>query len=266
MTTLFTCKYMQASIYKINKTVRDNDEKFRLFIETFHEQCPNLEKKKFIKDLKRFIEIVNRKKIDKDEVINEYGAEKWNKLSAQETGKHSYKQCKECLILEPTEFVVKFRSPAAENPAEAEPLNNPSTPVTPVTPLQSLSLNTSTGMKMKDKVKAAQSLLEQADKQFQQELGTPFSHLLTKIPGSQYQLKENSYDKKKKIRQMSRNMKKKFENHAAEVDALTFYGTRQTKSNYEKQRMAIYFESREDARKRTEKSKLLHLFFYFPFI
>ena len=58
---------------------------------------------------------------------------------------------------------------------------------------------------------------------------------------------------------MQRKVKKSIEDVQHQRASNVFYGIRQSKSQYERQRLALNFESKEDAICRTEKRNILNL-------
>ena len=103
------------------------------------------------------------------------------------------------------------------------------------------------------KKEAARAVLKQMNDQFTNIYGTSFDELVTKIPEVNLKVKESILDRKKKLQKTYQKVKSSIEESRAKVDSLTFYGTRQSKSMCEKQRMALHFESRNDATTRSQK-------------
>ena len=87
--------------------------------------------------------------------------------------------------------------------------------------------------------------------------GSTFIETITKIPETKLKIRDSPNTKRKKRRKEQKKKKQWIEKNMALVgkDADVFYGTRQSKSMYEKQRLSLYFENKNSAVERTKARK-----------
>ena len=237
------------------------------------EQFPHvtLDKTTFITYVKRFNESNRKKRIshkNKKSIMNTFDLETWNKLSDDNKLLHTIKHCEPCLHLSSSDAnpVPCFTS----TPTPTTPSS--SSMSTPVTPRSSLCVD----VDIPDKYipgadsEVAKEFLSKANENFSNIFGKSFTSLVVKIPESNLTEKLSESLKKKKLRKMQRNIKEKIEKELHARDTSTHYGTRQTKAQYTKQRLAVYFESKEAACSRTEKRKyyisILYKYNFFNFL
>ena len=100
----------------------------------------------------------------------------------------------------------------------------------------------------------AKSYLDKVNEHWNQQFGTNFTDVLTKVPEANLTQKLTASEKKKKARNTHRRVKKSLEGNFSQVDTETVFGIRQSRSQYEKQRMAQCFESKENAQNKFSKS------------
>ena len=72
----------------------DKDAKYKYFCSNFSHV--SMERKAFLKNLKRFVENSNKKEIDKESFIKVFSADMWEKIPQSLKIKHTLNKCKEC--------------------------------------------------------------------------------------------------------------------------------------------------------------------------
>ena len=79
MANIFQCEYMKSCIFKVYKDVHsfDSDTKYEKFKTQFG---PELDKKTFIKNSKRFLEYAKKNKVDKAKLLKSHSLEEWELL------------------------------------------------------------------------------------------------------------------------------------------------------------------------------------------
>lgn len=110
---------------------------------------------------------------------------------------------------------------------------------------------------------AATIVMKEMDSMFNNIYGDSFSNILTKIQASNLQLKLSPSQRKIsyvwctcKIVNVKLSIKKEVHSR----DASTLFGTRQARSQYEQQRLALHFVTKEHGRSRTVKVILILMF------
>ena len=89
---------------------------------------------------------------------------------------------------------------------------------------------------------AAASIVSQANKHFNHVFNKSFTEDVTKVPEANLQHKLTSNERKQKLRKMHRKIKAAIESQTQANDVEVHYGIRQSGGQYEKQRLATYFE------------------------
>ena len=195
MSQVFQCHYMRAAILRNNKVFHSSDYNGKH--EQFLFQFPHIDinQGRFNNYQKRFLEFSRSKKNviwkAKDELMSKYSMENWQKLGTDVEKLHTLHVC------EPCKFIV-FGEKTSTTPV---------TPVTPVTPLQSLDLNSiplpDTPKSRNDpayQVVMAKSYLDKDNEHWNQQFGTNFTDVLTKVPEANLTQKLTASEKKKKAR------------------------------------------------------------------
>lgn len=259
MANVFQCWYMKSAIYRINSTLHSTE--LSLKYDMFNEQFPHtaLDKSMFLTYMKRFNDHNRKKKISQAErslASNTFSLEKWNKLDSETKILHTLKICQPCKHLS-LSIPSNSPQPQISTPTQQTPSLSVPEVRTPTTPLSSLSINIPIPEKPLNGADAvaAKELLSRANESFNSVFGKSFTEVICKVPESKLQLRPTDTERKQKIRKMQRNIKKSLENKIHSHDADVHYGTRQTKSQYCRQRLATFFETKEDATERTKKRK-----------
>ena len=108
----------------------------------------------------------------------------------------------------------------------------------------------------------AKNILVEIDNKWDKIYGSTFIETITKIPETKLKIRDSPNTKRKKRRKEQKKIKQSIEKNMAleGKDADVFYGTRQSKSMYEKQRLSLYFENKNSAVERTKTRKFIHIF------
>ena len=264
MTQVFQCHYIRSCIFRINKSYHSHDTVGKY--EEFHSLFPHIElnKNKFDTLQKRFLENMRKKKVlmqnEKDKLIEKYTVEKWNKLEKDDKLLHTLNSCVSC----------KPISICTPPPPKTMPKTT-TTPSTPVTPLQALNLSNfeipvpdtpKSTLQLGYQRQALRCIMTQINDRWDSTFtNRTFSEVLCKCPESDVIKKPTPSEKKKKLRDVHRRVKNDVEKQLSINDSSVLFGTRQSKLQYEKARMSLSFQSKENAEKRVEKRKN-HLFIY----
>ena len=90
----------------------------------------------------------------------------------------------------------------------------------------------------------AENILKEVNSNWNKVFNTPFTKVLTKLPSTNLQEKPSDSSRKKKLRTIYRKTKQQIENSWKENnrDMKSLHGTRQSKSQYMKQRKSLYME------------------------
>ena len=104
----------------------------------------------------------------------------------------------------------------------------------------------------------ATSILKDINEHWLKIYETPFTKVLTKIPECKIMEKISSGDRKKRLRTMHKKVKDSIEKSWTSdgKDTNTFYGTRQSRSRYNKHRSSLFFESKA----KTNESKYIKFY------
>ena len=279
MANIFQCFYIKSALSRIN-TGNPNVSKFDKFVSQFPHIT--LDSRRFLTYYKRYNDKFKKKTsairgAEKEQLEKRFNREKWDKLTDSQKLKHTLHECIPCKYfkLHPTASTPdKVPTPdnlptpdtalTPDTVPTSDSLSTPaaSTPLSlPVTPFQSLDLNVNLVIPISDskisgvdKV-AAKTVLDQIAVHWDKAYSRPFTKVLAQVPEANIQVKKTPYERKAKLRQMQRKVKASIESCAASNDCETFYGTRQSKSTYEKQRLSLCFESKANAAERTQKRK-----------
>ena len=107
----------------------------------------------------------------------------------------------------------------------------------------------------------ADTVLTKVNEQWNKIFPNPFTKTLTKLPEANVQQIVSRSDRAKKLRSLHHKVKSSLEKEMASRDTVTLFGTRQSNSQYTKQRMGLYFETKEDAIQRVEKREFIYFLF-----
>ncbi|XP_066914211.1 uncharacterized protein [Clytia hemisphaerica] len=99
-------------------------------------------------------------------------------------------------------------------------------------------------------------LLTKLNEEFHCLYGKKFTDVVCKVPEAKLQAKPTEAERKKRDRKIRRDVRDELQNVLYSRDSQVLFGTRQTASQYESQRKAMFMESPADAKARTEKRKL----------
>ena len=276
--------------YQVNRDFHsyDTDGKFNFFKSQFPHI--NMDKKKIMGYLKRFIKYSkeNKNKINGTlhSLKKEFNFEAWSKIDASMKLNHTTGDCLACFPVAEEISLSSSSSPTTPStlsicqPSPLSPsascLVTPSTKSchvtpstqsvnlddsgfsvihTPNTPFRSLCISVPIPDKtLPDAEKIAAKLaIAKLDEGFKLAYGKPFTDLAPKVPGSKFQLKLTSVERKRKMRNLHKKVKQSIEKEMHSRDTNTLFGIRQTKAQYSKQRASLFLENKDLAKRRTEK-------------
>ena len=134
-------------------------------------------------------------------------------------------------------------------------------------PLSSLNINVDIPILKRSQINVsiekvvADTVLTKVNEQWNKIFPNPFTKTLTKLPEANVQQKVSRSDRAKNLRSLHHKVKSSLEKEMASRDTVTLFGTRQSNSQYTKQRMGLYFETKEDAIQRVEKREFIYFLF-----
>ena len=293
MTTIFQCGFIRSCLLRTNKTIHSSDincNKFNCFLEQF--QHIDIDQKHFQRKSKEF-SLALRKRVwhgeKKEKFMKAFSLKTWKMLSFTEKKKHSLHTCVECLltfaeeqelfpevsrkskkiqlintshnspVLSPQENTPPARTPEIET-TPTPSSDNHSLPFLTTTPrpgnhslpFQSMvSVNTPSIEGMKESAKA---VLKDVTTHWNKIYTTPFTKILTEIPECNITEKISNSERKKELRKIHKRVKESIETSWKGTDTTTLYGTRQSKSRYEKHRASLFFETKAEANDKKTKT------------
>ena len=196
----------------------------------------------------------NWKSTEKNKYLDHFSAENWKKLSATERKQHSVSSCQGCQLHHfhfQTLFPLKSNYLKSKNKPLQELRN-----VSNFSPMFKTVHCKSPVKVTKQSLQSAATLLYRSiEKPFSEIFNTSFRDALLEVKELQLQLKPSKSECKKAIRLSRRKEKKNIEMQWASNDLDVMLGTRQSFSQWERERKAMFFESKEEAVQRVEKRK-----------
>ena len=248
--TYFNCNYMKACLVEINRDIHSSkiQEKYELFAKKFHHV--NIIKKCFMKRQKIFTVNLKKKKWnvdDKEDFLEIYGGKMWDNLNSEEKIKHDF-HCLKCSSHEFFPALINVKT----NPTKSVDVVNENFTQKKLT--VTLPVTTTKGVQKE----VAKNVLREIDNQWDVMFkGSTFIETITKIPETKLKIRDSASTQRKKRRKEHQKIKQSIEKSMAleGKDADVFYGIRQSKSMYEKQRLSLYFEDKKSAVERTKARK-----------
>ena len=288
MAVFFQCGFLRSCLLHANVRFHSKDTcgKYSYFQEQFHDYI-NIEQKHFNRKLMDFTAFINKKKwrgAKREKYVELFSRKVWNILSNTERKKHTLNNCVECLLK--YQDSIELFPPVTGHRIKGKNKRKIALKDITNTPTQSicntpLAIETEENIPVKENITnstpspnsvtfqskipvtekslaymkaSAQSVLKDINKQWDKVYETPFTKVLTKIPECNIVKKSSSSEKKKHLRQIHRKVKRSIEKSWEEKDTDTFYGTRQSKSRYCKQRTSLFFEKRSETIKRHDSN------------
>ena len=277
MANVFRCNYMVGALYRVGLKYHSTEKKEK-FDEFKSQFCHvDMDYQTFLTYFTRFMLNASKKKLKngvREAWSNKFSIEKWNALDDDYKKLHTLHECQPCkfYIFDPLpKLPVPTLSadstcsttqsldsvPSTPLAASSSNLNLPKTPTTPFSTLH-IDIPIHTTPSVKHQKEAASAVMTTLDKEFNNAYGETFTDVICKVKESKLQLKPTEAERKKKDRKIRRDVRDKLQNVMYSRDAEVLFGTRQTSTQYEKQRKAIFMESPADAKTRTEKRKLFY--------
>lgn len=211
------------------------DESFKIGNNSFNARSPNLLKA-----------IKNWKAVEKEKYMKHFSSAAWSKLSASQRPFHTIKNCKACQVYHQSfQSLFPIRCNRFKNKTIEDIVTRNIQKEKVLKPTQA-SIN-----------ERATNLCGQINEEWKKLYNINFEESLAKAPKINLEMKKSKQEKKKESRHRSMENKRVIQEHWAEMDVTTFLGTRQSFSQRDLQRQALFFESRGDAVNRTNKRKAL---------
>ena len=244
MSQMFQCHYMRSCIYNANKKYHSSDKNGKY--ENFKRLFPHvvMNQSRFNNYQKRFLEF-SKKNVSmsvKNALLSICNEENWCKLDQGLQILHTVNVC------EPCKHIIVKGSETPTTPPVATFKLDIEIPL-PETPKSRDQL----GFKKAVATAIWDEVNMKWDNHFKDEKGLSYTEVLEKCSGSNIKAKLNASEKKKATRATHRKIKTSLENKYQNVDTCTLYGTRQSGAQYENQRFAHCFESKEDAQLKAQK-------------
>ena len=192
------------------------------------------------------------KTADKGKYIEHFSEQNWNSLPEFEKKQHGCKNCQACSVHH-FSFQATFPSWANKKKQLHVPLQDATNKI------QSRVLKPSGAVNVKPTLKAikkaANKIYEEINGPFKELFGMSFAKAQTKTPELYLQEKKSHAELKKERREKLRIEKKQIEEQWSKRDCDTMLGTRQTYNQRQEQRLALFFETPEEAENRAAKRK-----------
>lgn len=185
---------------------------------------------------------------DKSRYIEHFGQRNWENLPELEKKQHERMNCQGCAVHHYT-FQSLFPSWGKNISLKLQAINK----------TQSRVLKPSNAANVKPTLKAikqaATKIYENINGPFQELFGMSFAKAQTKTPELCLLEKKSQAELRKQRREKLRAEKKQMEEHWSNRDCHTMLATRQTYMQRQEQRLALFFETPEDAENRSTKRK-----------
>lgn len=279
MATVFHCKYLKATLFRISQKyhAQEKQKKYNEFSSQFAHIT--MDYQKFITYYNRFVLNTNKKKLQKgvrEAWIDMFSLEKWNALDDGHKRLHTVRECQPCkfIIFDPsprlpvpsisldstcsTPSQSFHSSPSTPHPTPSSNLQMPKTPTTPFSSLK-IDIPIHSTPSVKHQKQAASTVLTKLNEEFHCLYGKKFTDVVCKVPEAKLQAKPTEAERKKRDRKIRRDVRDELQNVLYSRDSQVLFGTRQTASQYESQRKAMFMESPADAKARTEKRNLVFI-------
>ena len=264
MTAIFQCGFIRCAVLRGHKEIHsgDSDEKFSLFQAQFN--YIEINKKHFMRKSKDLIQLLRKKHWhgeERESYMKHFSLKVWKLLYKGDKVKHTLHDCMGCFSSYKEEQNL---FPSASNTNSKRKVLgdiNSNAVSVPSQELQNHSMSICTEIpitKPEYMVESANTVLNDINRGWNKIFDTPFTKVLTKLPTTNLTEKLTENTKKKNLRAIHRKIKTSIEKTQVEDgrDVETFYGTRQTKSRYEKFRTSQYFETKASASTRVRTGNL----------
>ena len=237
MVNIFQCSFIRCCLLHVNKNFHSSDtaKKYSHFKEQFS-GIITLDEKHFRRKLKDFVVFMRRNKWhgeDREKYMECFTRKKWNLLPVTTKKKHCLHNCLEC--------IMKFSAEQNLFPVAKQTKSVVLTDITN-TASNTPEISTSnciyyqskihiTDSSIKGMQQSAKSTLDDISKQWNKVYNTPFTKIITKIPGSNLLEKKSSSEKKKHLRQIHQRVKTSIEESWSKEgkDTETLFGDKAVK-------------------------------------
>jgi len=184
---------------------------------------------------------------DRSAYLLGFSSLKWEKTPHNRKVMHSLKNCECCRI-----FHHKLTS---SFPIKAGLKNVRAYPLVELKDIEKKTFSSSAKPKRNELKEISQSIYNSINKVCNQKLGKSFSEVITLVPEAELSRKESPVEKKKKSRQVKRDLKRSIEEEWAKSDVDDHLAQRVSFSTRKRQRLNQGFESKKKARERTARKR-----------
>ena len=180
-----------------------------------------------------------------------FSPKKWKALPQIQKQQHSLQSCRACNV---HHFAIQSKFPTKSNLliAKNEALVLKDSTNKPVLQRQPAVKPTQTAIR-----EAAKKCYQNINKSFQKVFGVSFSEALTKIREIELEKKLLKAQSKSAFRKHRREEKKHISKQWQENEALTFLANRKSFQQYDSERKALFFESKDETKRRNIKRKMM---------
>lgn len=253
MAGVFECGFARVAVKVSFQEVKSKDkakkyERYLSFFEDEYKENFAVTQKTFTKRSTILLKMLKNwaKSEDKPKYMEHFSSKSWAKLSLSQKAAHTATNCRACEVYhQPFQNTfpvkcqnIKKRTAVSVGLQELNKLKK----LKPATQAQ--------------KKEVLSDWYDKCNGAFQEVFHSDINEGLVKLPHLKIQPKKSAAQLKKERRQRDAEQKKTVEEHWTAMDVKTFLGTRQSFSQRDQQRKALFFESPEQARQRSEKRKV----------
>lgn len=246
---------VKQSFFKPNGKIEyDQEQRWKRYLSPFEgphfDRFAVAERKYFQKRSKVLsLQFKKWKTKDKCQYIEHFSQQNWISLPELEKKQHERLNCQGCAVHHYS-FQSLFPSWGKNNSLGLQDA---------VKKTQDRVLKPSSALNVKPTLKAIKQAVhkihEEINGRFEELFGMSFAKAQTKTPELCLQEKKSQAELKKERREKLRTEKKKMEEQWSKRDCDTMLATRQTYKQRQEQRLALFFETQEDAENRAAKRK-----------
>ena len=260
MAGVFGCGYARVAVKlstckESGKVEQDLDQRFINFTSVFagkFESNFKIDREQYVKKYKDLINVFKKWKTKEKHVYtSHFSPEKWKALPQIQKQQHSLQSCRACNV---HHFAIQSKFPTKSNLliAKNEALVLKDSTNKPVLQKQPAVKPTQTAIR-----EAARKCYQNINKSFQKVFDVSFSEALTKIKEIGLEKKLSKTQSKSALRKHRREEKKHISMQWQENEALTFLANRKPFQQYDSERKALFFESKDEAKRRNVKRKMM---------
>lgn len=246
----------QSFLKPTGKVEYDQEQRLKRYHSQF--QAPHYERfvvteKKYFNKRSKVLSLHFKKwkAMDKSQYIEHFSQQNWDNLPELEKKQHERVNCQACSV---HHYSFQSLFPSWGKPSSLGLQDA-------VNKAQKRVLQPSSAVNVKPTLKAikkaANKIYEDIDGPFKELFGMSFAKAQTKTPELCLQEKKTQAELRKERREKLRTEKKQIEEQWSKRDCDTMLATRQTYSQRQDQRLALFFETPEEAENRAAKRKRL---------